>query len=76
MGQESPIPSNGNGFVCNLYCNGGGPFAPLEASFTHTSTTCPASVGTPYYVSHTVYYGSRAPGWTASSTIQSAVITP
>jgi hypothetical protein len=78
VGSQFPIPQNGNGYACNLACDGTGGNSPLVAPFNHETTLCQVSVGTPYYVSHRVYYGVLGMGdnWTSSNTIQSGVITP
>jgi hypothetical protein len=77
-GSLFPIPTNGNGFSCNLSCSGTGASSPLVTSVTHTTTGCPAGIGVPYYFSHTVFYGSVNVGdvWSNQNTIMSSVITP
>jgi len=77
-GSAYDIPQNGGGFVCNLSCTGTGASSPYVYTITHYLTLCQAYVGTPYYASHTVYYGdfSIGTGWSQSNTISSNVCTP
>jgi hypothetical protein len=77
-GSLFPLPTNGNGFSCNLSCSGTGASSPLVYSGTHTTTGCSAGVGTPHFFTHTVFYGIVGVGdmWTSQNTIMSSVITP